>query len=140
MAELKTTRTDKSVAAYLNSIEDPTKRAECKTLDRVFREVTGEKPAMWGDSIVGYGTYQYVYASGREGDWLVTGFSPRKQAITLYVMSGFPAHDGLMKRLGNFKTGKSCLYVKHLADIDEDVLRKLIAESVEHMRERYVAS
>ena len=140
MAEMKNTRTDKSVAAFLNSIEDPTKRAECKKLDRVFREISGEKPAMWGDSIVGYGTYHYVYASGREGDWPVTGFSPRKQAITLYVMSGFPTHDGLMKRLGKFKTGKSCLYVKHLVDIDEDVLRKLIAESVEHMRDRYAVT
>lgn len=133
----KTTRTNQSVAAYLNAIEDPARRSECKKLDRLFREVTGEKPTMWGESIVGYGTYHYKYASGREGDWPVSGFSSRKQAITVYIMSGFPAHDALMKRLGKFKTGKSCLYVRNLSDIDEDVLRMLVVESVEYVRQRY---
>ena len=100
-----------------------------------MEEVTGEKAVMWGDSIVGFGTYHYVYASGREGDWPVTGFAPRKQALTLYIMSGFDQYDELLARLGKHSTGKSCLYIKRLSDVDVDVLRELVAESVAHMGE-----
>ena len=107
-----------------------------KALD-IMMEVTGEKPKMWGPSIVGFGSYHYVYASGREGDWPLTGFSPRKQALTLYIMAGFGHYDELMSRLGKHKTGKSCLYVKRLSDIDESVLRELIAASVDHMKSTY---
>lgn len=92
---------------------------------------------MWGASIVGYGSYHYKYASGREGDFMVTGFSPRKQALTVYIMPGFSSFKKLMEKLGKYRTGKSCLYIKHLSDIDEKVLEKLIDESVRHMRKRY---
>jgi len=92
---------------------------------------------MWGRSIVGFGSYHYRYASGREGDWMLTGFSPRKQALTLYIMDGFDGHEDLMSKLGKYKTGKSCLYVKSLEHIDMDVLRELVTESVAYMRRTY---
>jgi hypothetical protein len=92
---------------------------------------------MWGNSIVGFGNYHYTYASGREGDWFLTGFSPRKQALTLYIISGFAQYDHLMKRLGKFKIGKSCLYIKKLEDIDPNVLRELIQASIRYLHETY---
>ncbi len=94
---------------------------------------------MWGTSIVGFGTYHYKYASGREGDWMLTGFSPRKQALTLYIMAGFEKYQELMDQLGTFKTGKSCLYVKRLSDINLDVLEELVRESVRYMKTQYPA-
>jgi hypothetical protein len=100
-------------------------------------EITKAKPKMWGSSMVGFGTYHYKYASGREGDWFLTGFSPRKQNLTLYLMAGFGRYDGLMKKLGKYKTGKSCLYVKTLDDIDPSTLKSLIRESVRYMRKLY---
>jgi hypothetical protein len=90
---------------------------------------------MWGDSIVGFGSYHYRYASGREGDWFVTGFSPRKQNLTLYIMAGFDNYDHLLQNLGKHKTGKSCLYIKRLEDVDLDTLRELVSQSVQHMNE-----
>jgi hypothetical protein len=134
MAELKTKKNRASVAAYLDAIADPDQRKDAKTVAKLMREVTGEKPAMWGTSIVGYGNYHYRYASGREGDWMLTGFSARKGNLTLYIMAGFAAYAALLKKLGKHKTGKSCLYVKCLEDIDLAVLRQLVAASVEHMR------
>jgi hypothetical protein len=134
MAELKTKKNDASVQAYIDAIEDEDRRADCETVMALMSEVTGEEPAMWGDSIVGFGSYHYRYDSGREGDWLLTGFSSRKQNLTLYIMSGFSRFDELMGRLGKFKTGKSCLYLKRFEDIDADVLRVLIGESVAHLR------
>jgi hypothetical protein len=101
-----------------------------------MREVTGERPVMWGPSIVGYGQYRYVYESGREGDWMLVGFSPRKTALTLYIMPGFSRYEELMQRLGKHSTGKSCLYLKKLADVDMTVLRELVGASVEHMRRK----
>lgn len=98
---------------------------------------TGEKPMMWGTTIVGFGTYHYKYDSGREGDWMLTGFSPRKQALTLYIMSGFDKYQELMDQLGTYKTGKSCLYVKRLSDINLNVLVELVQESVRYMRRQY---
>ena len=95
----------------------------------MMREITGERPKMWGSSIVGFGSYHFKYASGREGDWPVTGFSPRKQALTLYIMTGFEKHGALMKKLGKYKTGKSCLYIKKLEDVDQVTLRKLIVRA-----------
>ena len=92
---------------------------------------------MWGPSIIGFGTYHYKYASGREGDWMLTGFSPRKTKHSLYIMAGFKRFDDLMQKLGKYKTGKSCLYVNKLEDIDEEVLRQLIRESMEYMKEKY---
>lgn len=129
----KTAPTDGSVEQFLNGIEDERQRADAFELLRIFSEVTGEEPVMWGDSIVGFGQYHYRYASGREGDWLLTGFSPRKQALTLYIMAGFDRYDGLLKDLGRYKTGKSCLYVKRLDDVDLDTLKTLIAESAAHV-------
>ena len=102
-----------------------------------MEEITGEPAKIWGASIVGFGSYHYVYASGKEGDWMVTGFSPRKQAITLYIMAGFDRYDELMAQLGKFTTVKSCLYLKRLADVNESVLRELITASCDHMKTLY---
>ncbi|MEJ2013701.1 MAG: DUF1801 domain-containing protein [Anaerolineales bacterium] len=134
MSDLKTQRNDASVEAFLDAVESERKRADSETILALMREVTGEEPAMWGDSIVGFGSYHYKYASGREGEWFLTGFSPRKRTLTLYIMAGFKAYEPLLKRLGKFKTGKSCLYINSLEDVDREVLRELLARSVEHMR------
>lgn len=130
MADLKTQRTKASVSAFLNAIEDPKKRKDAKTVHKLMKEITGKKPAMWGPSIVGYGSYTYKYESGREGEWMLTGFSPRKQALTLYIMSGFKGSEPLLEKLGTYKTGKACLYIKKLEDVDLDVLERLIRKSV----------
>ncbi|MCA9735746.1 MAG: DUF1801 domain-containing protein [Deferribacteres bacterium] len=137
MAEPKTKPTEASVSEYINTIEDETRREDCWTVHKIMREVTQAEPIMWGPSIVGYGTYHYVYKSGQEGDWMITGFANRKQALTLYIMAGFSKYDELMARLGKFQTGKSCLYVKKLADIDLDILQELIKESVAYMNAKY---
>lgn len=133
MAELKTKQNEISVADFLNNIPDEKKRQDCLALQELMQQVTGMEPKMWGDSIVGFGTYHYKYASGREGEWFLTGFSPRKQNLTLYIMAGFDQYDELLERLGKHKTGKSCLYVKQLADIDIVTLRELVQQSVNHM-------
>ncbi len=137
MAELKTKRTDDDVAAFIASIEDDTKRADSEQLVELLSTVTGEPAAMWGKSIVGFGSYHYVYESGREGDWFTIGFSPRKQSLTLYVMSGFADYGHLLERLGKHTTGKSCLYVKRLEDIDMDVLTELATKSVAYIEDTY---
>ena len=137
MAENKTRPTKSSVTAFLNAIEDKGKRADAKKVAAMMRKATGCRAKMWGSSIVGYGEYHYKYASGREGDWALVGFSPRKQNLSVYIMPGFSAYDSLMKKLGKYKTGKSCLYINKLEDVDESVLEKLIVESVKSMRERY---
>lgn len=134
MSELKTQRTDADVDAFLGAIETPQRQADCRQLVQLMQEVTGEAPAIWGTSIVGFGRYHYRYRSGREGAWFLTGFAPRKPNLTLYIMSGFDEYDGLMARLGKHTTGISCLYVKKLSDLDLDVLRELVARSVAHMR------
>jgi nucleoid DNA-binding protein len=133
MAKLKTQRNDASVEAFLDSVEDELKRQDSKVILEMMREVTGDEPAMWGDSIVGFGSYTYKYASGREGQWFQTGFSPRKQNLTLYIMAGFDRYDQLLSMLGKYKTGKSCLYINKLGDIDLDVLREVVEESVKVM-------
>lgn len=137
MADVKTKKNRASVQQFLAGVENEKRRKDARAVLKLMREVTGEKPAMWGPSIVGFGSYHYRYESGREGDWMLTGFSPRKQALTLYIMGGFPRHDALMKELGKYRTGKSCLYVNKLEDIDLDVLRELVADSVAYMRETY---
>ena len=137
MAENKTQPTRQSVARFLNGIEDEQKRREAKAIDRMFREVTGEKPVLWGPSIVGYGTYHYEYASGREGDFMRLGFSPRKQNFSLYIMPGLAKFPKLLEELGKHKTGKSCLYVKRLDDIDLDVLRRLAEAAWVEMARKY---
>ena len=137
MAENKTRMNDANVAAYLAGVEPARRAADGQELDRFFRQVTGFQPRMWGTSIVGYGSCHYRYASGREGEWFLTGFSPRKGNLTLYIMDGFKTHGSLLKKLGKHKTGKSCLYVKRLADVDMDVLQTLITASVAQIRETY---
>lgn len=137
MAELKTKENDASVKDFINTIEDEQKRKDCFALIDMMQDITGEEAKMWGTSIVGFGTYHYKYDSGREGDFMTVGFSPRKQALTLYIMAGFSRYDELMQRLGKFKTGKSCLYVKKLEDIDEKVLRELIKSSVKFIKDKY---
>jgi len=135
MAELKTKENDGSVDDYLNSVEDEKKREASFEVKEIMEEVTSEEARMWGDSIVGFGHYRYKYASGREGEWMLVGFAPRKRNLTLYIMSGFDEYDDLLGKLGKHSTGKSCLHINKLADIDMDVLRELVDKSVRHMKE-----
>ena len=133
MAELKTKLTDASVEDFIDEIADERKRQDSYSILTMMQEVTGANAKMWGDSIVGFGSYHYKYASGREADWPLVGFSPRKQNLTLYIMSGFEQYDELLQRLGKHSTGKACLYVKRLADVDLAVLQELVNLSVVHM-------
>ena len=135
MVELKTKKNKASVSDFLYSVEHEKRRRDSFAVLEMMREITGEEPAMWGSSIVGYGSYHYKYASGREGDWFLVGFAPRKQSLTLYIMSGFEQYDVLLADLGKFKTGKSCLYINKLEDVSEPVLRELVQRSLAHMRE-----
>jgi hypothetical protein len=137
MTELKTKPTDKSVDDFLKKVENARKRNDSYEILKIMKEVTQEEPIMWGDSIIGFGTYHYKYASGREADWLLTGFSPRKQNLTVYIMSGFEKYDSLLKKLGKYKTGKSCLYINKLQDVDKDILKELVKESVSYMKKTY---
>jgi hypothetical protein len=130
MAENKTKATKVSVAAFVDALTDDTKRADTKALVKMMQSATGEKPAMWGPSIIGFGSYHYVYESGREGDMPLVGFSPRKAAIVLYSMTGAKGAEALLAKLGKHTTGKGCLYVKKLADVDEKVLERLVVASV----------
>ena len=137
MAENKTRATKASVKGFIDAIDDRQMRADARKVAAMMRRATGKRAKMWGTSMVGYGTYHYRYASGREGDFMITGFSPRKQALTVYIMPGFTPFDTLLAKLGKYKTGKSCLYIKRLSDVDENVLERLIDSSVEHMRRKY---
>ena len=137
MADNKTRPTKARVSDFLDSVEDPRRRADAKKVAAMMRRVTGKRATMWGPGIVGYGKYHYKYDSGREGDFMLTGFSPRKQNLAVYIMPGFKPYDSLMKKLGKYKTGKSCLYITRLDNVDEKVLEKLIAESVKTMKKRY---
>jgi len=133
-AELKTKLNDASVEAFLDSIEDDGKRADCRRVSELMQKLSGDEPKMWGASIVGFGSVHLKYATGRELDWLVVGFSPRKANITLYVTDCFERYGELMAKLGKYKTGKSCLYIKRLADIDMGVLEELITASIKNVR------
>ena len=137
MAELKTKETDASVDAFLDRIVDETRRKDCFTLVQIMKKATRAEPRMWGTGIVGFGTYHYQYASGREGDWPIIGFSPRKQDLTLYIGSGFEGYGELLAKLGKHKTAKSCLYIKRLADVDLTVLKELISASVKHKKQAH---
>lgn len=137
MAEPKTKPTAASVSAFLNKVSDKGRREDCLAVLDIMKEVTGEEPQMWGSSIVGFGRYHYKYQSGRGGEWMITGFSPRKSDLTLYIMPGFEPFPNVMKRLGKYKTGKSCLYVKRLADVDVDVLKELVEKSFKRMAKKY---
>lgn len=130
MTELKTKLNDASVEAFLNTVADERKRRDAFTILALMQEITQAEPKMWGDSIVGFGSYRYHYASGRQGDWLIVGFSPRKQALTLYFMPGFEQQGELLSKLGKHTTGKGCLYIKKLDDIDLPTLRKMIEQAV----------
>ena len=133
MVELKTKPNEQSVTDFLQAVPDERKREDSFAIMELMKEVTGLEPKMWGDTMIGFGTYHYKYASGREGDWFVTGFSPRKQNLTLYIMSGFDEYDELMKKLGKYKTGKACLYINKLEDVDLSVMKDLIQKSVVHI-------
>jgi len=130
MAELKTKQTDQSVQKFLNDIPDPVKRKDSKTVAAMMSEISGYKPKMWGPSIVGFGSYHYKYASGQEGDWPLICFSPRKQNLTLYVLSGSDDENELLRKLGKHTTGKSCLYIKQLSDVDLPTLKTLMQKCV----------
>ncbi len=133
MTENKTQPTDADVDAFIDAVENDRKREDSRVLLDLMREVTGEEPVMWGSSMVGFGQYHYRYESGREGDWFLAGFAPRKSSLVVYIMSGFPRHEELMSKLGKHRTGSSCLYINKLDDVDLDVLRELVRRSVEHV-------
>lgn len=137
MAENKTQPTGASVTAFLNAIDNPRKKKDARKVASMMRKATGKRAKMWGPGIVGYGKYHYKYESGREGDFMITGFSPRKQNLVVYIIPGFTPFASLLNKLGKYKTGKSCLYINKLEDVDESVLEKLITESVKLMRKRY---
>lgn len=134
MAELKTKLTTEKPADFLNTLTDKTKQQDSFTLLALMQEITGQAPKMWGSSIIGFGSYGYEYKSGQAGEWFLTGFSPRKQNLTLYLMSGFTPLEPLLQKLGKYKTSKGCLYIKKLADVNVDVLREIIALSVSIMK------
>ena len=125
---LKTKENDANVESFIESIENEKKKIDCRKLLSLFKELTHEKPRMWGNSIIGFGHYTYKRSNGDEGEWFLSGFSPRKQNLTLYIMMGFN-NDSLLKKLGKYKTGKSCLYVNRLDDINIDILKKIIVSS-----------
>ena len=134
MAELKTKKTEASVEDFLNKIKDQETRRDCFEIAKIMKQTTRSEPKMWGSSIVGFGSRRLKYASGRELDWMLTEFSPRKANITLYILSGFENQDTLLKKLGKYSTGKGCLYIKKLKDVDTKVLKQLVSESVQAMR------
>lgn len=137
MTELKTKQSDASIDTFLNSVADEKRRTDTEAVCAMISRVTGWQPKMWGASMIGFGAYNYVYESGRKGRWMITGVSPRKAALTVYIMCGFTPFPNLMARIGKYKTGKSCLYIKKLEDIDMAVLEEMVRGSVDVMKERY---
>ena len=135
MAELKTQRTKASVDDFLQGSVDETRRRDCLTLVQIMKQATKAEAEMWGTGIVGFGRCHYKYASGREGDWFLTGFASRKRDLTVYIMAGFERYEALLEKLGKHKTGKSCLYVKRLGDVDLEVLKELVSASVKQMKQ-----
>jgi hypothetical protein len=135
MSELKTKVNNASVKDFLNSVENEQIRKDCFEISKMMENITKAKPKMWGASIVGFGSYHYIGKSGREGDWMLTGFSPRKQNLTLYLMGGFDSVNNLLKKLGKYKTSAgSCLYIKKLDDVDKKVLKELVIASVKKIK------
>jgi hypothetical protein len=133
MAELKTKLNNASVDKFIKNIKDEQTRADCQKILGMMQNATKAEPKMWGTSIVGFGSYHYKYASGHEGDWFLTGFSPRKQSLTLYIMGGFEGHEELLSQLGKHSLGKGCLYIKKLDDVNEKTLKRLITNAVKRM-------
>ncbi len=136
--ELKTKLNDASVEKFLKGVKDKRKQEDSFKLVDIFIKATKEKPKMWGSSIVGFGSYHYKYASGQEGDWMISGFSPRKDSFSIYAMSGIDNFIKQLEKLGKYKTGKSCIYIKSLDDVDVEVLKNLIKESFAHMKDKYI--
>jgi hypothetical protein len=136
MAEAKTRKNSAPVDAFINSIPNDQVRTDCLAIAGFMQDATKAPPQMWGTSIVGFGTYRMKYADGREADWMIIAFSPRKQNITLYIHGGFPEYDQLMSQLGKYSCGKSCLYIKRLSDVDLPTLKKLIKTSVQHVQKK----
>ena len=137
MSDLKTKQNEKSVDGFINKIEDPKKQEASKRILEILKDISRKKANMWGDSIIGFGKYHYKYATGREGDWMRIGFSPRKQYLTLYIIDGFDKHTKLLEKLGKYKPGKSCLYIKKLQDIDINILKELLEKSLQNMNKLY---
>tara|TARA_R110000868_G_scaffold94728_1_gene261094 strand:+ start:963 stop:1385 length:423 start_codon:yes stop_codon:yes gene_type:complete len=137
MAEMKTKATTASVSTFLKAVENPVRRADALAVKDLMSRITGWRPRMWGPSMIGFGQYHYKYDSGREGDLFVTGFSPRKASLVIYIMPGYRDYGPLMAKLGKLKTGKSCLYINKLADVDLKVLETLIRKSVAYMKKKY---
>ena len=137
MSENKTKPTKLSVTAFINAVADPARRADAKALIKLMQNASGEKPQMWGPSIIGFGTYHYRYDSGREGDMPVIGFSPRRAATVLYGVAGVSDSRTLLPKLGKHTTGKGCLYIKNLADVDQEVLQAMLARSVAATRAKH---
>ena len=137
MAELKTKPTGASVSKFLSSVENEKRKADAIIVTKMMTHITGEKPKIWGESMVGFGSYTYTNTTGKNLGWFLTGFSPRKANLVLYIMPGYGQFDDIMARLGKHKTGKACLYINRLEDIDLAVLEELIAKSVEWMRKKY---
>lgn len=137
MAELKTAQNDQDVMQFINAVANEQKKADSLRIMHIMKEITGKEPKMWGNSIVGYGSYHYKYKSGREGEWFLTGFSPRKQSLTIYVMGGLTHHTERLEKLGKFKQSKGCLYIKKLSDVDEVVFRDLLVDSVRIIQEAH---
>jgi len=137
MAELKTKLNDASVSDFLDNIDDQQKRQDSYRITELMKEITAEEPRMWGNSIIGFGQYHYKYKSGREGDWMKTGFSPRKQNLTVYAMCDVNKYEKLLDKLGKHKTGKGCLYFKKLEDVNQGVLKELISETFDYMSKKY---
>ena len=137
MAENKTKPTKARVSEFLQTVDNPKRRADAKKVLAMMRRATGKRATRWGSSMVGFGRYRYKYESGREGEFMLTGLSPRKQNLVVYIMPGFDPFESYLKKLGKYKTGRSCLYINKLEDVNEEVLEKLIAASVKLMRKRY---
>lgn len=134
-AEIQTRQTDASVEDFLNSVENEERRNDGFRLLEMYKRVTGEEPKMWGPAIIGFGNRKYKYPDGREMDWMVAAFSPRKQNLTLYVICDSPKQPGLLAKLGKHSASRSCLYIKRLSDVDEKVLEKIIKDSVNYVEE-----
>ncbi len=137
MTENKTTATPEDPAAFIEAVPDAERRGDAAELCRLMEQASGEPPKMWGKSIIGFGRYRYRYESGREGESMRIGFSPRAKEFVLYVTDGFPRYESLLGRLGKHRTGKACLYIKRLADVDQGVLEELLAASLAYADEKY---
>lgn len=136
MSDIKTQPTDASVIAFLGKISHETKRKDAFSIHEMMQSITQSSPVMWGESIIGYGSYHYKYKTGREGDWFLCGFSPRKQYLSLYIMSGFGRHEELLAQLGKHKKSKACLYINKLSDVNLDILHEIITASVAYTKSK----